>query len=104
MLRVVNLIKTFTVPGGEGPPGGVPVVDVPALSLDAGDHVALLGSSGSGKTTLLHLLAGILTPNAGSIEYTVGGQTTNLTNLSEANRDHFRGQHIGYIFQTHHLL
>src|SRR5207237_4627510 len=48
----------------------------------------------------LHLIAGILTPDAGEILF--GG--VDITKLSEASRDIFRGRHIGYIFQTHHLL
>ena len=65
---------------------------------------ALLGSSGSGKTTLLHLLAGILRADSGVIEYAIGGKRVDLVKMSEVERDHFRGQQIGYIFQTHHLL
>ncbi len=102
MLQVRNLKKTFQPPD-DAP--AVPVVDVAAFSLEAGEQVALLGSSGSGKTTLLHMLAGILAADSGDVEYTIPGQSkTNLTSLSEGARDHFRGQHIGYIFQTHHLL
>jgi len=107
MLLVEGLKKTFVVPEGAreaGAPAGVPVVDVGRFELAAGQQLALLGSSGSGKTTLLHLLAGILKADAGRVEYTIGGVVTELTGLSEAGRDHFRGQHIGYIFQTHHLL
>ncbi|HUO07280.1 MAG TPA: ABC transporter ATP-binding protein [Phycisphaerae bacterium] len=105
MLRVSDLVKNFLPPPGSAPGDlPVPVVAINQFSLADGEQIALLGSSGSGKTTLLHLLAGILTPDSGSIEYTVGGQTTNIAKLPEAQRDHFRGQHIGYIFQTHHLL
>ena len=107
MLRVENLRKTFVPPEGSGSEPVVPVVDIERFSLAAGDQVALLGSSGSGKTTLLHLLAGILAPDArggGLIEYTVNSQKVVLSSLNEAGRDRFRGQHIGYIFQTHHLL
>jgi ABC-type lipoprotein export system ATPase subunit len=105
MLRVADLIKNFQPPPGSTPGDPpVPVVDVNQFSLATGDQVALLGSSGSGKTTLLHLLAGILTPDSGTIEYSIANQTVNLPSLSEPQRDHFRGQHIGYIFQTHHLL
>src|SRR2546430_2195319 len=102
MLHVKNLRKTFRSPDGAAPP--VPIVDVELLDLAAGDEIALLGSSGSGKTTLLHLLAGILAADSGSIAFTLNSTTTDLVLLSEPARDHFRGQHIGYIFQTHHLL
>ena len=101
MLRVEDLKKSFLPPDGAG---AMAVVDVPRLELGAGEEVALLGTSGSGKTTLLHLLAGILAADGGRIEYMVNGDVVNLCGLSEAARDHFRGQHIGYIFQTHHLL
>ena len=107
MLHVENLKKTFIPPDGTP---AVPVVDVAYFDLAAGDQAALLGSSGSGKTTLLHLLAGILTPDSGVIEYAINdsrgnaGRKQNIAALPEPERDHFRGQHIGYIFQTHHLL
>lgn len=101
MLRVRNLVKTYAAPDGTEP---VRVVDVAEFALGAGEQVALLGSSGSGKTTLLHLLAGILAADSGEIIYTIGGEANDIVQFSEAQRDHFRGQHIGYIFQTHHLL
>jgi ABC-type uncharacterized transport system YnjBCD ATPase subunit len=59
---------------------------------------------GSGKTTLLHLIAGILSPDSGRILFELDGSTTDLVQLTEAQRDMFRGRHIGYVFQTHHLL
>src|SRR5439155_5129902 len=89
-----------------GPDGSVvPVVDIGEFQLADGEQVALVGSSGSGKTTLLHLIAGILTPDAGQILFNSdAADRVDLTRLSEAERDIFRGRHIGYIFQTHHLL
>jgi len=82
------------------------VVDIEHLSLGDGEQVALVGSSGSGKTTLLHLIAGILTPDSGKILFdaTTPQSRVDLAQLSEAERDIFRGRNIGYIFQTHHLL
>lgn len=47
--------------------GGVPALDIPTLFLSGGKIVGLLGPNGSGKTTLLKLMAGLLTPNAGTI-------------------------------------
>jgi ABC-type lipoprotein export system ATPase subunit len=89
-----------------GPDGSVvPVVDIGDFQLADGEQVALVGTSGSGKTTLLHLIAGILTPDSGQILFNSdGADRIDLTRLSEAERDVFRGRHIGYIFQTHHLL
>jgi putative ABC transport system ATP-binding protein len=92
-----------------GPDGSVvPVIDIPSFQMLSGEQVALIGTSGSGKTTLLHIIAGILTPDSGRIVFSGdagdAAVATDITQLSEAGRDYFRGQHIGYIFQTHHLL
>lgn len=104
-VRLRNVSKTFVGPDGSP----VPVIDVPELSIDTGQRLALIGSSGSGKTTLLHLIAGILVPDSGSITFdTVDDEgnaaSTDIGLLSEARRDIFRGHNLGYIFQTHHLL
>ena len=74
--------------------------EVTELSIDSGEHVALVGRSGSGKTTLLHILAGILRPDQGRVE--IAG--IELDSLSEAARDRFRGRHIGMVYQTFNLL
>ena len=100
-LHIEQLRKQFVGPDGSV----VPVVDVQSLSLADGEQVGLIGTSGSGKTTLLHLIAGILTPDAGKIVFQFPTfPATDVTQLSEADRDIFRGRYIGYIFQTHHLL
>jgi putative ABC transport system ATP-binding protein len=78
----------------------VPVLDIPTLRINAGDKAFVFGPSGSGKTTLLGLLAGILQADTGSVR--VLGQ--DLTRLSGAARDAFRGAHIGYIFQMFNLI
>src|SRR2546423_879191 len=100
-LTLSQLRKQYTGPDGSV----VPVIDIEHFALGDGEQVALVGSSGSGKTTLLHLIAGILTPDAGQILFNSdAADRVDLTRLSEADRDIFRGRHIGYIFQTHHLL
>jgi len=116
-IEIHELIKRYVGPDGTV----VPVIDIPQLSLADGEQVALIGTSGSGKTTLLHLIAGILAADSGQIFFSAdkvdgasaGGDVgyftgtasrVNLTGLSEAQRDVFRGRNIGYIFQTHHLL
>jgi putative ABC transport system ATP-binding protein len=89
-----------------GPDGSVvPVIDIESFDLNNGEQVALIGTSGSGKTTLLHMIAGILTPDSGQILFGGDdGHAVDVAHLTEAERDVFRGRHIGYIFQTHHLL
>ena len=104
-LRLRNLTKTYASPDG----GVVTVLNVEAFDLADGEHVALLGGSGTGKTTLLHAIAGIVTPDGGEVRFgtdadLASGGGTNVATLSEAQRDVFRGRHVGYIFQTHHLL
>jgi putative ABC transport system ATP-binding protein len=96
LLRVRGLQKSFASPEG----GRAQVVDVPAFALDAGEQVALRGESGSGKTTFLHLIAGLLSPDAG--ELLLDGR--DLAKLGEARRDRLRADTIGYIFQTFNLL
>ncbi len=96
-----ELKKRYVAPDGSF----VPTIDIEHFELGDGEQVALVGSSGSGKTTLLHLMAGILVPDSGHVTYDLGAEgKVELTRLSEAERDNFRGRHIGYIFQTHHLL
>jgi putative ABC transport system ATP-binding protein len=91
-----QLVKTFVTPEAERSV----VLDVPTFTVEAAEQVALVGGSGTGKTTLLHCLAGIIRPDSGHVRY---GEVE-LTTLSESQRDAFRGGHIGYVFQTHHLL
>jgi putative ABC transport system ATP-binding protein len=95
-VRLDQLQKKYTGPDGSV----VPVISIERFDLGDGEQVALVGSSGSGKTTLLHLIAGILAPDSGRILF----GDIDLAKLSEAHRDVFRGQNIGYIFQTHHLM
>jgi putative ABC transport system ATP-binding protein len=100
-ITLTNLSKKYTGPDGSV----VPVIDIEELRIDDGEQVALIGTSGSGKTTLLHLIAGILSPDSGNIVFDLPGEgRADLATMSEAQRDVFRGRHIGYIFQTHHLL
>ena len=102
-LRLHNLRKRYIGPDGSV----VPVIDIDEFSIGNGEQIALVGSSGSGKTTLLNLIAGILAPDEGEILFdgdTNGRPPVDIAKLSEPCRDIFRGSHLGYIFQTHHLL
>ena len=76
------------------------VLNLAALHIAAGEIVALTGKSGSGKTTLINIVAGILAPTQGKV--LVNGQA--IYDLSEAGRDRFRAQNIGYVFQSYNLI
>jgi putative ABC transport system ATP-binding protein len=95
-LRIQGLKRWFTAPEG----GRFLAVDVPHLVLGRGEHLAVTGESGSGKTTLLHLIAGILPADDGRIE--IAGIP--MTGLGEGARDRLRAEHVGYLFQSFHLL
>jgi len=105
-LLLHKLKKVYIGPDGSS----VPVIDISEIYLADGEQTALIGTSGSGKTTLLHMIAGILAPDSGNVVFGYDPKNPNadgqvdLTILSEAERDVFRGRNIGYIFQTHHLL
>ena len=75
-------------------------INIPHLSLERGEHLFIKGASGSGKTTLLNLLAGIILPQNGSIEIL----SKPLSQLSPRQRDQFRADHLGIIFQQFNLL
>ncbi|WP_237225762.1 ABC transporter ATP-binding protein [Rubinisphaera sp. JC750] len=95
-LELVNVKKSYREPNGDE----LPVLDIPKFSLQAEEQASLVGSSGGGKTTLLNIIAGITTPDSGSV--VVSG--TDITKLPEAARDRFRAERIGFVFQTFNLL
>lgn len=96
MLLLQDVKKAFVDPGGKR----LPILDIPRFAVDAGEQVVLRGRSGSGKTTLLHVIAGISRVDSGRVEI----DKIDVTRLSEAGRDRFRADRIGYVFQTFNLL
>lgn len=76
------------------------VFEFPNIKLKNGENLLILGSSGIGKSTLLHNLAGILTPQSGSIK--IFGN--DISKFSEIEIDKFRGENIGIIFQRPHFV
>ena len=96
MLEIAELKKSFRLPDGSQ----LPILDIPAFSIPAGEQVALIGQSGGGKTTLLHCVAGIERPSSGVIKL----DGIEVTKLSEQGRDRVRASKLGYVFQTFNLL
>jgi lipoprotein-releasing system ATP-binding protein len=99
VLRATDLHKRFR----EG--SGADAIDVEVLrgvTLEVlrGQTLAIVGASGSGKSTLLHLLGGLDAPTSGRVEL-MGRDFTSM-GLSEQGR--WRNQHLGFVYQFHHLL
>lgn len=95
LVEIRNLTKSYT----KGNSTIIPLEDVD-LDINQGELVSLMGTSGTGKSTLLNLIAGIDSPDSGSI--TVNG--TEITALSRGGLTKWRATNIGYIFQTHNLI
>lgn len=70
------------------------------LQIHRGETLAIVGASGSGKSTLLHLLGGLDACTSGKVE--LFGE--NLADLSAAEQGRLRNQHLGFVYQFHHLL
>ena len=81
-------------------PDGPETLAIDTLTVLCGERVFIEGASGSGKSTLLCLLAGVITPQQGEI-HVLGHR---LDHLSGAQRDRFRADHIGFIFQLFNLI
>jgi putative ABC transport system ATP-binding protein len=78
----------------------LPLLNIPILQVDRGERVFVQGASGSGKSTLLSLLSGILTAQQGSVSI-LGKRIDAMTG---PQRDRFRADHMGVIFQMFNLI
>ena len=72
----------------------------PDIQLSKGEDLLVLGQSGVGKTTLLQILAGLLKPSSGLLEF----NGVKFHNLSPKELDRFRGKHIGIVFQSPYFV
>lgn len=91
MIKVTNVSKQFP---------NETAIDYKDIVFEKGKSYMLLGASGCGKSTLLNMIAGILSPESGSIE--IAGE--DMTKKSQKQKDKFRIEKIGYIFQDFKLI
>jgi putative ABC transport system ATP-binding protein len=95
VLEAIGVSKTVASP--EGP---LTILADVTLRVRAGESLAIVGASGAGKSTLLALLAGLDLPSTGRV--LISG--ADLTELSEDGRAAIRAKHVGFVFQSFHLI
>ena len=95
MLRTQELTKTVNSQGHD-----LTILSDVSLTVNEQDTVAIVGVSGSGKSTLLSLLAGLDLPSGGEVHLA----DEPLHQLDEDQRAAVRAQHVGFVFQSFHLL
>ena len=94
VISINNITKTY-----EGPPP-VKALDDVTLEVQKGDFVAIVGQSGSGKSTLLNMIGLLDSVTEGTIDI----EGKNISELSDNELSKFRGEKIGFIFQSFFLL
>ena len=95
ILEVNNITKEVN-----SPEGLLTIVKDINLTVEQGKPISLVGPSGSGKTTLLAIMAGLNLPTFGTVNL-FGSE---ITNLDEDRRAQIRGQNVGFVFQSFHLM
>ena len=96
MLLLENVKKSYLEANGSR----LEILDIPHFEIAHREQMVLIGRSGCGKSTLLQVVSGISRADSGSVK--ING--LDITRLTEAGRDRFRAEHLGYVFQTFNLL
>jgi len=99
VIRTSGLHKRFTEGSGDSALD-VHVLQGIDLTVTRGETLAIVGASGSGKSTLLHLMGGLDAPTEGRVQL----QGRDFAGMSAAVQGDWRNQHLGFIYQFHHLL
>ncbi len=97
LLQLKNISKGY---GEKGTHSFRQVLNELNLEIGKGEKIAIIGPSGSGKTTLLNMIGALDLPNSGEVVFS--GQ--NITGYSKKELANFRNQHLGFVFQLHHLM
>lgn len=95
VIQARGLHKRFTEGGLD-----VNVLQGVDLQVERGETLAVVGASGSGKSTLLHLLGGLEAPTQGTVQ--LAGR--DFSHMSASTQGDWRNQHLGFVYQFHHLL
>jgi lipoprotein-releasing system ATP-binding protein len=99
VIRVSGLHKRFIEGSGNGALD-VHVLQGVDLAVKRGETLAIVGASGSGKSTLLHLMGGLDAPTSGRVQL----QGRDFAEMDASSQGDWRNQHLGFIYQFHHLL
>ena len=91
MIHVENIVKRF---------GSLEVLHGIKFSVERGEIVSIVGASGAGKSTLLQIIGTLMTPDEGNV--TIDGKA--VAGMSDDELSEFRNRHVGFVFQSHHLL
>jgi len=96
LLSLEQVTRSVLLPDGER----LEILRGVDLTVEAGDHLSIVGRSGSGKSTLLNLLGLLDTPTSGRIAF----DDRPLERLAGGRRDRTRGRDVGFVFQQFNLL
>lgn len=97
IIQLQNISKHYQIPGS----GDYrTILDNISLTINKGEMLGIVGPSGSGKSTLLNITGTLDKPNSGEV---IIGETT-TSGMDDQQLSRLRNQHIGFVFQMHHLL
>lgn len=71
-----------------------------SLKVENGDYIVITGPSGAGKSTLLYITGGMINPDSGEVKF----KGENIYNLNNKEKNQYRKEHIGFVFQQFHLM
>src|ERR1041384_1659899 len=95
LVEIADLVKSYMTATG-----ALEVLHALNLEVERGEMLAIVGASGVGKSTLLHILGGLDVFDAGRVRI---GEAA-IETMNDEARVAFRNQHVGFVFQFHHLL